>query len=153
MITYKTMAMLYEAHRMNTIEPFKIGKLSISKPKIPDFVDKAKDKVVDVGGNVVDKTKDIGGNVVDKTKDIGGKVIDKTKDIGGKVVDIGKSVGGKIVEIGKGIGKVLGPAFKKLFEILMMLIKNWKIVLAVVFGLFILYWVSRISGMVKMVTG
>ena len=136
------MAMLYEAHRMNTIEPFKIGKLSISKPKIPDFVDKAKDKVVDVGGNVVDKTKDLGG-----------KVIDKTKDIGGKVVDIGKSVGGKIVEIGKGIGKVLGPAFKKLFEILMMLIKNWKIVLAVVFGLFILYWVSRISGMVKMVTG
>lgn len=147
------MAMLYEAHRMNTIEPFSIGKLNISKPKLPDFVDKAKDKVVDVGGNVVDKTKDIGKDVVDKTKDIGGKVIDKTKDIGGKVVDIGKSVGGKIVEIGKGIGKVLGPAFKKLFEFLMMILKNWKIVLAVVVGLFILYWVSRIAGIFRMFSG
>ena len=125
------MAMLYEAHRMNTIEPFKIGKINISKPKIPNFIDKAKDKVVDVGGNVVDKTKDIGG----------------------KVVDIGKSVGGKIVEIGKGIGKVLGPAFKKLFEFLMMILKNWKIVLAVVVGLFILYWVSRIAGIFRMFSG
>ena len=136
------MAMLYEAHRMNTIEPFKIGKLNISKPKLPDFVDKAKDKIVDVGGNVVDKTKDIGGNV-----------IDKTKDIGGKVVDIGKNIGGKIVDIGKGIGKILGPAFKKLIEFFMMLLKNWKLALAVVVGLFILFWVSRISGMIKMVTG
>jgi hypothetical protein len=127
---------------MNTIEPFKIGKLNISKPKLPDFVDKAKDKIVDVGGNVVDKTKDIGGNV-----------IDKTKDIGGKVVDIGKNIGGKIVDIGKGIGKVLGPAFKKLLEFFMMLLKNWKLALAVVVGLFILFWVSRISGMIKMVTG
>ena len=136
------MSLLYEAHRMNTIEPFKIGKLNISKPKLPDFVDKAKDKIVDVGGNVVDKTKDIGGNV-----------IDKTKDIGGKVVDIGKNIGGKIVDIGKGIGKVLGPAFKKLLEFFMMLLKNWKLALAVVVGLFILFWVSRISGMIKMVTG
>jgi len=136
------MAMLYEAHRMNTIEPFKIGKLNISKPKIPDFIDKAKDKVVDVGGNVVDKTKDIGGNV-----------IDKTKDIGGKVVDIGKSVGGKIVDIGKGIGKVLGPAFKKLLEFLMMILKNWKIALGVVVGLFILYVVTRISGFLRIFTG
>jgi len=136
------MAMLYEAHRMNTIEPFSIGKLNISKPKIPDFIDKAKDKVVDVGGNVVDKTKDIGGNV-----------IDKTKDIGGKVVDIGKSVGGKIVDIGKGIGKVLGPAFKKLLEFLMMILKNWKIALGVVVGLFILYVVTRISGFLRIFTG
>jgi len=142
MITYKTMAMLYEAHRMNTIEPFSIGKLNISKPKIPNFIDKAKDKVVDVGGNVVDKTKDIGGNV-----------IDKTKDIGGKVVDIGKSVGGKIVDIGKGIGKVLGPAFKKLLEFLMMILKNWKIALGVVVGLFILYVVTRISGFLRIFTG
>ena len=147
------MSLLYEAHRMSTIEPFKIGKLNISKPKLPDFVDKAKDKIVDVGGNVVDKTKDIGGNVIDKTKDIGGKVIDKTKDIGGKVVDIGKNIGGKIVDIGKGIGKILGPAFKKLIEFFMMLLKNWKLALAVVVGLFILFWVSRISGMIKMVTG
>ena len=147
------MSLLYEAHRMNTIEPFSIGKLNISKPKLPDFVDKAKDKIVDVGGNVVDKTKDIGGNVIDKTKDIGGNVIDKTKDIGGKVVDIGKNIGGKIVDIGKGIGKVLGPAFKKLLEFFMMLLKNWKLALAVVVGLFILFWVSRISGMIKMVTG
>jgi len=138
---------------MNTIEPFKIGKLNISKPKLPDFVDKAKDKIVDVGGNVDNKTKDIGGNVIDKTKDIGGNVIDKTKDIGGKVVDIGKNIGGKIVDIGKGIGKVLGPAFKKLLEFFMMLLKNWKLALAVVVGLFILFWVSRISGMIKMVTG
>ena len=136
------MALLYEAHRMNTIEPFKIGKINISKPKIPNFIDKAKDKVVDVGGNVVDKTKDIGG-----------KVVDKTKDIGGKVVDIGKSVGGKIVDIGKGIGKVLGPAFKKLLEFLMMILKNWKIALGVVVGLFILFWVSRIVGFFRMFSG
>ena len=129
------MALLYEAHRMNTIEPFSIGKLNISKPKIPDFIDKAKDKVVDVGGNVVDKTKDIG------------------KDVGGKVVDIGKSVGGKIVDIGKGIGKVLGPAFKKLLEFLMMILKNWKIALGVVVGLFILFWVSRIAGFFRMFSG
>lgn len=147
------MALLYEAHRMNTIEPFSIGKLKISKPKIPDFIDKAKDKVVGVGGNVVDKTKNIGGNVIDKTKDIGGKVIDKTKDIGGKVVDIGKSVGGKIVDIGKGIGKVLGPAFKKLLEFLMMILKNWKIVLGIVVGLFILYVITRISGFLRIFTG
>ena len=136
------MALLYEAHRMNTIEHFKIGKINISKPKLPDFIDKAKDKVVDVGGNVVDKTKDIGG-----------KVVDKTKDIGGKVVDIGKSVGGKIVDIGKGIGKVLGPAFKKLLEFLMMILKNWKIALGVVVGLFILFWVSRIVGFFRMFSG
>lgn len=140
------MALLYEAHRMNTIEPFKIGKLNISKPKIPDFIDKAKDKVVDVGGNVVDKTKDIG-------KDVGGKVVDIGKDVGGKVVDIGKSVGGKIVDIGKGIGKVLGPAFKKLLEFLMMILKNWKIALGVVVGLFILFWVSRIAGFFRMFSG
>jgi len=47
----------------------------------------------------------------------------------------------------------LGPAFKKLFEFFMMLLKNWKLVLAVIFGLFILYWVSKISGVVKMFTG
>ena len=137
------MALLYEAHRMNTIEPFKI---SIPKPKLPDFVDKAKDKVVDVGGNVVDKTKDIG-------KDVGGKVVDIGKDVGGKVVDIGKSVGGKIVDIGKGIGKILGPAFKKLLEFLMMILKNWKIALGVVVGLFILYVVTRISGFLRIFTG
>ena len=147
------MSLLYEAHRMNTIEPFKIGKLNISKPKIPAFVDKAKDKIVDVGGNVVDKTKDIGGNVIDKTKDIGGNVIDKTKDIGGKVVDIGKNIGGKIVDIGKGIGKILGPAFKKLIEFFMMLLKNWKLALSIVVGLFILFWVSRIAGFFRMFSG
>ena len=136
------MAMLYEAHRMNTIEPFSIGKLNISKPKLPDFVDKAKDKIVDVGGNVVDKTKDIGGNV-----------IDKTKDIGGKVVDIGKNIGGKIVDIGKGIGNIIGPAFKKLLEFFMMLLKNWKVALAVVVALFILYVVTRISGFFRMFSG
>lgn len=136
------MSLLYEAHRMSTIEPFKIGKINISKPKLPDFVDKAKDKIVDVGGNVVDKTKDIGGNV-----------IDKTKDIGGKVVDIGKNIGGKIVDIGKGIGKIIGPAFKKLLEFFMMLLKNWKLALAVVFALFILYVVTRISGFFRMFSG
>ena len=140
------MALLYEAHRMNTIEPFKIGKLNISKPKIPDFVDKVVDKTKDVGGNVVDKTKDIG-------KDVGGKVVDIGKDVGGKVVDIGKGIGGKLVDIGKGIGKVLGPAFKKLLEFLMMILKNWKIVLAVVVGLFILFWVSRIAGFFRMFSG
>ena len=141
------MAMIYEAHRMSTIEPFKI---SIPKPKIPDFVDKVVDKTKDVGGNVVDKTKDIGkdvgGKVVDIGKDVGGKVI----DIGGKVVNIGKGIGGKLVDIGKGIGKILGPAFKKLLEFLMMILKNWKLALGVVVGLFILFWVSRIAGFFRM---
>ena len=140
------MAMIYEAHRMNTIEPFKIGKLNISKPKIPDFVDKVVDKTKDVGGNVVDKTKDIG-------KDVGGKVVDIGKDVGGKVVDIGKGIGGKLVDIGKGIGKILGPAFKKLLEFLMMILKNWKLALGVVVGLFILYVVTRISGFLRIFTG
>ena len=147
------MAMIYEAHRMNTIEPFKIGKINISKPKIPDFVDKVVDKTKDVGGNVVDKTKDIGkdvgGKVVDIGKDVGGKVV----DIGGKVVDIGKGIGGKLVDIGKGIGKILGPAFKKLLEFLMMILKNWKLALGVVVGLFILYVVTRISGFLRIFTG
>jgi hypothetical protein len=129
------MAMLYEAHRMNTIEPFSI---KIPKPNI---------------GGIVDKGKDIGKDVVDKGKDVGGKVVDVGKDVGGKVVDIGKSVGGKIVDIGKGIGKILGPAFKKLLEFLMMILKNWKIALGVVVGLFILFWVSRIAGFFKMFTG
>ena len=140
------MAMIYEAHRMNTIEPFSIGKLNISKPKIPDFVDKVVDKTKDVGGNVVDKTKDIG-------KDVGGKVVDIGKDVGGKVVDIGKGIGGKLVDIGKGIGKILGPAFKKLLEFLMMILKNWKLALGVVVGLFILYVVTRISGFLRIFTG
>lgn len=147
------MAMIYEAHRMNTIEPFKIGKLNISKPKIPDFVDKVVDKTKDVGGNVVDKTKDIGkdvgGKVVDIGKDVGGKVV----DIGGKVVDIGKGIGGKLVDIGKGIGKILGPAFKKLLEFLMMILKNWKLALGVVVGLFILFWVSRVVGFFRIFSG
>ena len=158
------MAMIYEAHRMNTIEPFKIGKLNISKPEIPDFVDKVVDKTKDVGGNVVDKTKDIGkdvgGKVVDIGKDVGGKVVDigkdvggKVVDIGGKVVDIGKGIGGKLVDIGKGIGKILGPAFKKLLEFLMMILKNWKLALGVVVGLFILFWVSRIAGFSRMFSG
>lgn len=137
------MSLLYEAHRMSTIEPFKI---SIPKPKIPDFVDKVVDKTKDVGGNVVDKTKDIG-------KDVGGKVVDIGKDIGGKVVDIGKGIGGKLVDIGKGIGKILGPAFKKLLEFLMMILKNWKLALGVVVGLFILFWVSRIAGFFRMFSG
>jgi hypothetical protein len=128
---------------MSTIEPFKI---SIPKPKIPDFVDKVVDKTKDVGGNVVDKTKDIG-------KDVGGKVVDIGKDIGGKVVDIGKGIGGKLVDIGKGIGKILGPAFKKLLEFLMMILKNWKLALGVVVGLFILFWVSRIAGFFRMFSG
>ena len=140
------MAMIYEAHRMNTIEPFSIGKLNISKPKIPDFVDKVVDKTKDVGGNVVDKTKDIG-------KDVGGKVVDIGKDVGGKVVNIGKGIGGKLVDIGKGIGKILGPAFKKLLEFLMMILKNWKLALGVVVGLFILYVVTRISGFLRIFTG
>ena len=140
------MAMIYEAHRMNTIEPFKIGKLNISKPKIPDFVDKVVDKTKDVGGNVVDKTKDIG-------KDVGGKVVDIGKDVGGKVVDIGKGIGGKLVDIGKGIGKILGPAFKKLLEFLMMILKNWKLALGVVVGLFILFWVSRVVGFFRIFSG
>jgi len=147
------MAMIYEAHRMNTIEPFKIGKINISKPKIPDFVDKVVDKTKDVGGNVVDKTKDIGkdvgGKVVDIGKDVGGKVA----DIGGKVVDIGKGIGGKLVDIGKGIGKILGPAFKKLLEFLMMILKNWKLALSIVVGIFILFWVSRIAGFFRMFSG
>ena len=138
------MSWIYEAHRMSTIEPF-----SISKPNIGGIVDKGKD----IGGGIADKTKDIGGNVIDKTKDIGGNVIDKTKDIGGKVVDVGKNIGGKIVDIGKGIGKVLGPAFKKLLQFFMMLLKNWKIALAVVFALFILYVVTRISGFFRIFTG
>ena len=140
------MAMIYEAHRMNTIEPFSIGKLNISKPKIPDFVDKVVDKTKDVGGNVVDKTKDIG-------KDVGGKVVDIGKDVGGKVVDIGKGIGGKLVDIGKGIGKILGPAFKKLLEFLMMILKNWKLALGVVVGLFILFWVSRVVGFFRIFSG
>jgi len=142
--------MLYEAHRMQTLEPFKIGKLSISKPS---FVDKVVDKTKDVGGTVADKTKDVAGKVVDVGKDVGGKVVDVGKDVGGKIVDVGKKVGGTLVDIGKGIGKVLGPAFKKLFEFFMMLFKNWKIVLAVIVGLFVLYWVSRIGGVFKMLTG
>ncbi len=140
------MAMLYEAHRMNTIEPFSI---KIPKPNIGGIVDKGKD----IGGGIVDKGKDIGKDVVDKGKDVGGKVVDVGKDVGGKVVDIGKSVGGKIVDIGKGIGKILGPAFKKLLEFLMMILKNWKIALGVVVGLFILFWVSRIAGFFKMFSG
>ena len=137
------MAVIYEAHRMNTLEPFKIGKLNISKPKVPDFVDKAVDKTKDIGGNVADKTKDIG-------KDVGGKVVDIGKDVGGTVVNVGKNVGGKIVDIGKGIGKVLGPAFKKFFEFFMMLLKNWKLVLAVIFGLYILMIGSKVSGFFRM---
>lgn len=140
------MAMLYEAHRMNTIEPFSI---KIPKPNIGGILDKGKD----IGGGIVDKGKDIGKDVVDKGKDVGGKVVDVGKDVGGKVVDIGKSVGGKIVDIGKGIGKILGPAFKKLLEFLMMILKNWKIALGVVVGLFILFWVSRIAGFFKMFSG
>ena len=73
-----------------------------------------------------------------------------------KLTTLGYKIGqadSKIVEIGKGIGKVLGPAFKKLFEFLMMILKNWKIVLAVVVGLFILYWVSRIAGIFRMFSG
>ena len=143
------MAMLYEAHRMNTIEPFKI---SIPKPKLPDvggIVDKGKD----IGGGIVDKGKDIGGGIVDKGKDIGKDIADTGKNIGGKVADFGKNVGGKLVDIGKGIGKVFGAAFKKLLEFFMWLIKNWKIGLAVVFGLFILYIVSKISGFFRIFTG
>ena len=140
------MAMIYEAHRMNTIEPFSI---KIPKPNIGGIVDKGKD----IGGGIVDKGKDIGKDVVDKGKDVGGKIVDVGKDVGGKVVDIGKSVGGKIVDIGKGIGKILGPAFKKLLEFLMMILKNWKIALGVVVGLFILFWVSRIAGFFKMFSG
>ena len=140
------MAMIYEAHRMNTLEPFSI---KIPKPNIGGIVDKGKD----VGGGIVDQGKDIGKDVVDKGKDVGGKVVDVGKDVGGKVVDIGKSVGGKIVDIGKGIGKVLGSAFKKLLEFLMMILKNWKLALGVVVGLFILYVVTRISGFLRIFTG
>jgi hypothetical protein len=142
---------------MSTIEPFKI---SIPKPNIGGIVDKGKDigggiidKGKDIGGGIIDKGKDIGKDVVDKGKDVGGKVVDIGKDVGGKVVDIGKSVGGKIVDIGKGIGKILGPAFKKLLEFFMWLIKNWKIALGVVVGLFILFWVSRVAGFFRMFTG
>ena len=158
------MAMLYEAHRMNTIEPFSIGKISIPKPNIGGITDKVVDVGKDVGGTVtntggnikdkvVDVGKDVGSKVVDVGKDVGGKVVDVGKDVGGKVVDIGKSVGGKIVDIGKGIGKVLGPAFKKLLEFFMMLLKNWKLALLLVVGLFILFWVSRIVGVFRMFTG
>lgn len=140
------MSLLYEAHRMNTIEPFKIGKLNISKPKVPDFVDKVVDKTKDVG-------KDVGGKVVDVGKDVGGKVVDIGKDVGGTVANVAKGVGGKLVDIGKGIGKVLGPAFKKLLEFLMMILKNWKLALGVVVGLFILFWVSRVVGFFRMFSG
>jgi len=147
---YKNMAMLYEAHRMNTIEPFKI---SIPKPNIGGITDKVVDVGKDVGGTVTNTGGNIKDKVVDVGKDVGGTVANIGKDVGGKVVDIGKSVGGKIVDIGKGIGKVLGPAFKKLLEFFMMLLKNWKLALAVVVGLFILFWVSRVVGIVRMFTG
>lgn len=139
--------LLYEASRMQTLEPFKI-----SIPK-PGFITDIKDKVVDVGGNVGGKVVDIGGNVggkvVDIGKDVGGKVV----DVGGKVADIGKNIGNTVANVGKGIGKVLGSGFKKLFEILMAILKNWKIALAVIVGLFILFWVSKFAGIVRMFTG
>ena len=147
------MAMLYEAHRMNTIEPFSIGKISIPKPNIGGITDKVVDVGKDVGGTVTNTGGNIKDKVVDVGKDVGSKVVDVGKDVGGKVVDIGKSVGGKIVDIGKGIGKVLGPAFKKLLEFFMMLLKNWKLALLLVVGLFILFWVSRIVGVFRMFTG
>jgi len=147
------MAMLYEAHRMSTIEPFKIGKISIPKPNIGGITDKVVDVGKDVGGAVTNTGGNIKDKVVDVGKDVGGTVANIGKDVGGKVVDIGKSVGGKIVDIGKGIGKVLGPAFKKLLEFFMMLLKNWKLALAVVVSLFILFWVSRVVGVFRMFTG
>jgi hypothetical protein len=144
------MSLLYEAHRMSTIEPFKI---SIPKPNIGGITDKVVDVGKDVGGTVTNTGGNIKDKVVDVGKDVGGKVVDVGKDVGGKVVDIGKSVGGKIVDIGKGIGKVLGPAFKKLLEFFMMLLKNWKLALLLVVGLFILFWVSRVVGVFRMFTG
>jgi len=147
------MVALLEPHRMNTLEPFKVGKISIPTPNVGGITDKVVDVGKDVGGTVTNTGGNIKDKVVDVGKDVGGKIVDVGKDVGGKVVEVGKTVGGKIVEIGKGIGKVLGPAFKKLFEIFMMLLKNWKLVLAVIFGLFILYWVSKVSGVVKMFTG
>jgi hypothetical protein len=102
--------MLLEPQRMNTYEPFSIGK---------PF-----DKIKDIG-------KDVGGKVVDTGKDIGGKVVDTGKDIGGKVADVGKKVGGTLVAFGQGVGKILGPAFKKLLGFLMMIFKNWKIALSI----------------------
>ena len=152
--------MLYEAHRMSTIEPFKI---SIPKPKLPDvggIVDKGKeigggiaDKGKEIGGGIADKGKEIGGGIVDTGKDIGGKVGDFGKNVGGKIVDFGKNVGGKLVEIGKGIGKIFGAVFKKLLEIIMWLIKNWKIGLAILFGLFMLYILSKVTGFIRIFTG
>jgi len=147
------MVALLEPHRMNTLEPFKVGKISIPTPNVGGITDKVVDVGKDVSGTVVDTGKNAGNKVTDIGKDVGGKVVNVGKDVGGKIVKVGKTVGGKVVEIGKGIGKVLGPAFKKLFEFFMMLLKNWKLVLAVIFGLFILYWVSKVSGVVKMFTG
>jgi hypothetical protein len=106
--------MLLEPQRMNTFEPF-----SITKP-----FEKVKDKIVDTGKNVGDKVADTGKGAVDKVADVG-------KNVGGKVADVGKKVGGTVVSIGKGIGKVLGPAFKKIFEFLMMILKNWKLALCI----------------------
>lgn len=139
---------------MQTLEPFKI------KIPQPGFITDIKDKVVDVGGNVSGKVVDVGGNIGGKVVDIGGKVV----DIGGKVVDIGGNIGSKVKDIGgnignavagvaKGVGNVLGKGFKKLFEILMGILKNWKIALAVIVGLFILFWVSKLAGIARMFTG
>jgi hypothetical protein len=115
---------------MNTLEPF--GIKNITNP------------ISKVTGNVVDKTKDVGVTVADKTKDVGNKVVDTGKNAANKVVDVGKNVGGKIVDIGKGIGKILGPAFKQLLNFLMMLFKNWKLVLAVVIFFVVAYFTSPV---------
>ena len=126
------MTLLYEAHRMNTIEPFNLGGII--------------DDAINGAGGVIDDAKDGAGDILDDAKGGIGGIIDD-------VADFGKNIGGKIVDFGKGIGKFFGGAFKKLIELWMWLLKNWKIGLAVIVGLFILYWVSRISGFIKMFTG
>jgi hypothetical protein len=102
-------------------------------------------KIKDIGKpfkKIDDVAKDVGGKVVDTSKVVSGKVVDTSKVVGG----FAQNIGGKVAGFGKKIGGAFKSIFTKLWKFLMMLFKNWRIVLSVICGLCILSVVARVAS-------
>jgi len=102
-------------------------------------------KIKDIGKpfkKIDDVAKDVGGGIKDKAKDVGGGIGNVAKDVGG----FAKNIGGKVAGFGKKIGGVFKSIFTKLWKFLMMLFKNWRIVISVICGLCILSVVARVAS-------
>lgn len=128
------------------VEHFKIK--DIGKP-FKNVGDTIKDKAQDTGKGIQNIAGDAGKGIKDAAEKVKEKAVDVGGDIKGAAQTAGgfmKNISGKVAGFAKNIGGVFKSIFTKLWKFLLMLFKNWKIVLSVICGLCILSVIARVAS-------